>query len=114
MFTKGSRKSINTAYNTHLFKHQVEEFFCDCPGVPEIMPGQMERNERDFIMKEHHIKTIHEGYFGCIKCNKYFQTQNGLDTHLVNHSNGKGSNRGLLKRTRRFVPGNKSSKETIR
>ena len=85
-FIKGSRKDITKVYQRHLLKHQVENFFCQCPNVPKIIPrpGQ-ERIGMDFKQKERHMKVEHQGWLGCQECIQSFETEEQLTEHVEKH-----------------------------
>ena len=85
-FPRRSYKDVSQAFKRHLLKHQVENFSCECPGLPKVFikPGQ-ERVGKDFRQKERHMKVEHLGWLGCQECIKCLENQEELTKHVKKH-----------------------------
>ena len=75
---KGRGKDGGKRFLSHQMRHKVEQFFCECPGQPSLLP---EADSREFALKERHMKVEHMGWVGCSKCDKTFETDDELEGH---------------------------------
>jgi len=75
-------------FRVHQGYCRVEQFSCDCPGVPSVAPGEAKSKgaqSKEFKKKLHHMQIVHMGQFGCLEsseCYKTFETNELLDEHI--------------------------------
>ena len=69
---------------------KVFSFPCDCFGVVSLKPGEElglkgRGFSRDFLSKEKHIRSYHEGWIECTRCNTLFENTKELKLHEQDH-----------------------------
>lgn len=68
-----TNKAERFKYSTHVFRHKVDNFKCDC-DVPPF---------KSLFEKERHMKVKHMGWHQCPKCMKYFERAHLVDKHIL-------------------------------
>ena len=77
----------NKYIRLHLLKHQVENFSCDCSDLPQFGKRKTEdKIGQDFKIRERHMKTVHQGWFGCRQCIQSYETKERLRVHEKEHN----------------------------
>jgi len=90
--TVPNHHDLKRQIENHKRMHRVLNFFCDCPELTLVKPGQ-EFGIRGFIFSaifrenEKHMLVAHEGWFGCKAkhCLRSFKTAVELSGHMKHH-----------------------------
>ena len=111
-FENFNKTTRNRAYNSHTRWCAIQQFSCDCPGLPvvEHTPQELVFEGKSPLstqlnIKEKHMKEVHLGldWFQCMKtlyCNIGFKTSTALEIHTnekhpIKTNNSEGAKQAL-------------------
>ena len=90
VLSSGTGVQAKLEYEKHMRIHDVIKFECECGDVPSVRPGQEFGPKgfnlnKEFRLKERHMRVQHEGWFGCNSCFKNFENPENLVKHEKSH-----------------------------